>query len=69
MFLTKADLTNSIKALKSVEDFESEETQAAIAEYFAKDMYPEYDKLSDDKKQEFIDMIILDMTINTLDIN
>lgn len=69
MFLTKVDLLNSIRALKSIEDFESEETQTQIAEYFARDMFPEYDQLSDDKKQEFLEMIISDMTINTLDIN
>lgn len=69
MFITRTDLFNSLRALKSIEEFESEDSQFAIAECFARDIYPEYDRLSEDKKQEFIDMIILDMSIDALDIN
>jgi hypothetical protein len=69
MFLTKEDLDYSLKVAEIFEAPFTQEVKLSVAKDFARELFEEFDVMQEDDRQEIIDMIIDDMSVDFFIIN
>lgn len=70
MFLTKEDFQESIDLMETYENISTEgDIKISTAEYYAREIFEDFDQMLDDSKQEIIEMIIEDISIRLYSIN
>jgi hypothetical protein len=70
MFLTKDDFITSLDVLKAYEEVSEEhDVSFVILEKYAKQLFDDYDNMSDDNRDQVIEMLRQDISIKLYSIN
>ena len=69
MFLVKEDLEESLRIVKTITDISVEEVKLAVAKNFARELFSEFDLMKENERNEIIEMIIEDMSVDFYVIN
>lgn len=70
MFLTKEDFEESIEMMEAYVSVSKEsDIKFAVAEKYARKIFDDFDLMVEDNKQQIIEMIIEDISINLYSIN
>lgn len=69
MFLTKEDLDEALRMAEIYGGNDSTENKIKLAEEFAREIFTEYDELDKEQRQDAIDMILDDMSMDIYNLN